>query len=1432
MSGVKVRRWGVWAVRAVLAVVVAAAGLPVVSLSAGAASAPDGLTPSSGGATSSSPRLTWDRVPDATSYDVQVASTSAFSPTLFAKTTTNRQIVPTSLLPEGTVYWRVRANGPSGSSAWSTTDINVTATEAPTLLSPPDQGPALEQPTNPPLLSWTAVPGAVSYQVEVDPDSDFVGATQYATKVPSLLVPDAPANGSYFWHVRAQLANGLYTAYSNYWQFQIGSLAQVQTVAPAENQAVEDVYLEWQPVKGAKTYELQVSTDQDFNTIIDSKINIKSTRYSPATTYLNDQYYWRVRARNNQNETIDWVSVTPQHTFQRNWLDKPALVYPPNAISPPVSDAFYFQWSPVDHATRYQLDVGTDPNFTPGTFDSCITANTTYTAGYIYPPKADLCMPSQGAVTYWRVRALDDPASVQGIYSSISSFVYSSGPVQRVSPADGATVAVPTLRWQASRDAEKYRVSVVDKNNAKVATLDTYSLSWTPTGNAALDPANGPFGWTVQAIDANATLSPKYGNWTFNVTSPSGGGARPDATDITSPSVRFPSLTWTPVANAAYYRVDIGISGSGFFFDNTYSPILNAQYPYAAATDTGKALLTPGTYDYQVEAFSSANASLGRGTQASFTIADLQATGGRQVALSGKRLDTSSACTSYLDSPTLPRVCEGVSTTPVLDWAPVPGAAYYMVYVGRDRELTNLVYGATIPSTTSTRWTPSDVNNPSTFADSQAGTAYYWFIRPCKASGVCAPDPVSTANAATNAFSKISPEVKLLTPAKGATVSNAVTFSWEDYLNTSLSTPWDPTSEAGNQAAKQYRIQVSTTDSFASLLDNQVVDQATYTSWASTYPEGTLYWRVQAIDAENNGLQWSQTWSVKKSSPAAALTTPKGAVGSIDSACATPAITASCTSGTSPFVWAPSDFAGGYQLEVYKNDDSNWSPTNRVINVTTKQTAYAHSVPLPASSSAYVWRVARLDADNRPGQWSATGRFFSLGAAPNLTTPAANSVVNGYAPYMTWSAVPGATTYRFERRAAGASALTESVVTNAQAYAPVAVIATGTWEWRVVAVNVSGAELGSSEWRRFTVDNNRGSFTPVTPQRFLDTRTGLGAAKAKVGAGRTITVTVPGLPAGVSSIVVNVTATNTTATGYVRVWPYGQPLPSTSSLNFTANKTVPNLVMVRVGPGGRISLNNSAGTTDLIADLSGYFAPDLGSGFTAMTPQRVLDTRSGVGHLGAVGPGQAITLTVPNIPSGTTAVVLNVTVTRPTTAGHLIVYPYGATRPNVSNLNFVAGQTVPNLVTAPVDGAGRVSIYNSAGSTHVVADLAGYYRLDSGSEYAGVTPTRVMDTRTGVGVTKGKIAAGGSTTLTIPGLPAGTTAVALNVTVTSPTNGSVLTVYPADAARPTASNLNYVAGQTIANMVVVKVGAGNKVTFYNSYGSVDVIADLAGSFAG
>ncbi len=1389
--------------------------------------APSGLAPASGAATTASPLLSWSRLAGATEYDVQASLTADFSTTLFSQSTTNRQMVPTSLLPDGTVYWRVRAKDSSGAGGWASTSMTVKPPAAPTPTGPANGGPALKQPSSPPVLSWQAVQGAAMYQVEVDPDGDFIGAAVYSTQTTSLVLPDPVSNGTYTWHVRAQLTNGLYTAFGPAWKFTIGALDQVTATSPAEASAVEDVYLEWQPVKGAKTYELQVSTDQDFNTIIDSKTNIKSTRYSPAQTYLNDQYYWRVRARNNQDETIDWVAVTPLKSFQRNWLEKPTPVYPPSSAASVVGDDLYFQWTPVVHATRYQLDIGTDPNFSPNTYQTCITASTTFTVGYL-DGRDTACTPSQGVVMYWRVRALDAPANVQGIYSSISTVLYASSAVQRVSPTNGATVAVPTMTWQAAQDAERYRLIVVDRQGNSVTQVDTYALSWTPSGNSGWDPARGPFGWTVQAIDADGKTSPKYGNWTFNLSPTTGSASSPEPTYSAGPTSRFPTLTWTPVTGAAYYRVDVGVHSSGFWFTSSAAPLTSSNWPYAAASDTGKTLITPGQYDWQVEAFASNGVSLGRGSVGMFTISELAPVAGRQIALTGQRLDTLTACSFYLDAPTGSRMCENVPATPVLDWQPVTGAAYYMLYIARDRELTNLVQTAT---TVGTRWTPTSSFDIEALADSQAGQAYYWYVRPCKAMNVCAPDPVSTVNAATNAFSKLSPRVVQQSPPNASTVSNAVTFTWADYLATNLATTYGETGEKSNQAAMQYRIQVATTSSFANLLDNQVVDQATYTAWDRTYPEGTSYWRVQALDARGNGLQWSQTWSFTKSSPAPALTSPQGAVGPRTTACPSATVTASCTSGTSPFVWAPTDFAGGYQLEVYKNDDANWSPSNRVISVVTKQAAFANATPLPASSSAYVWRVARLDADGRPGQWSAPGRFYSIGASPTLTAPTTGSMVNGFAPYFAWSPTTGAVSYRFERRAAGTTSLTEQVTTNAQAYAPTRIIDSGSWQWRVVAIDVQGVEIGSSEWRPFVVDNARGTFTGITPRRILDTRTGLGAAKAKVNAGGIVNVSVPGLPVGTTSIILNVTAIAPTTSGYVTVYPAGAARPSTYNVVYATGRSVPNMVATRVGPGGQVSLYNSSGSVDLVADLAGYFAPDLGAGFTSVTPVRVMDTRSGVGgRLGALGAGTVATLKVPNLPAGTKAITANVTVTAPTANGSLSLYPYGVTRPNVSSLNFVKAQTVSNLVTVAVDASGRVNVYNASGSTQVIVDLVGYYSVGRGSKYLTVGPSKFIDTRSGIGLPKAKVTGGTTKSVVIPGLAAGTTAVALNVTVSAPTKAGFVTVFPSDASRPSPSTITFAAAQTISNMVVVRPGTGNKVSFYVSSGAADLVVHVVGRY--
>jgi alpha-tubulin suppressor-like RCC1 family protein len=120
-------------------------------------------------------------------------------------------------------------------------------------------------------------------------------------------------------------------------------------------------------------------------------------------------------------------------------------------------------------------------------------------------------------------------------------------------------------------------------------------------------------------------------------------------------------------------------------------------------------------------------------------------------------------------------------------------------------------------------------------------------------------------------------------------------------------------------------------------------------------------------------------------------------------------------------------------------------------------------------------------------------------------------------------------------------------------------------------------------------------------------------------------------------------------------------------------------------------------------------------GFTSLAPSRLLDTRIGVGAIKAAAvAGGTVHLQVAGrggVPaSGVSAVVLNVTVTAPATAGFLTVYGDGTALPGASNLNFVKSQSVPNLVIAPVGANGKVALFNGSGGTvQLVADVSGYY---------------------------------------------------------------------------------------------------------------------------
>ncbi|WP_370414082.1 hypothetical protein [Streptomyces fradiae] len=357
-----------------------------------------------------------------------------------------------------------------------------------------------------------------------------------------------------------------------------------------------------------------------------------------------------------------------------------------------------------------------------------------------------------------------------------------------------------------------------------------------------------------------------------------------------------------------------------------------------------------------------------------------------------------------------------------------------------------------------------------------------------------------------------------------------------------------------------------------------------------------------------------------------------------------------------------------------------------------------------------------------------------------------------------------------------------------------------------------------------------GTYTPLTPARLMDTRSGLGTAKSKVGPGEIRPLQVAGVggvpQSGLTAVVLNVTATNPTAGGFVSAYPSSTYRPSASSLNFAAGQTVSNLVTVPV-VNGFVNFYNKNGSVDLIADVAGYYAAGTAaSAYHSVTPTRLMDTRDGTGVPKAQIPGGG-TVTLPVTEPGATAVALNVTATNGTSPSFVSVYPYGTARPNVSNVNFPAGRTVPNMVVVPVRD-GKITFYNRAGSVDVLADVAGYFKQSTGSVFTGMKPKRVMDTRTGagLGVDQVKVGAGQTVSLTVG---AQYKAVVLNVTATNATATSFVSVYPYGTTRTSASNLNFVAGQTVPNMVVVPVKDG-KITFYNHSGSVDLIADMAGYY--
>jgi hypothetical protein len=413
-----------------------------------------------------------------------------------------------------------------------------------------------------------------------------------------------------------------------------------------------------------------------------------------------------------------------------------------------------------------------------------------------------------------------------------------------------------------------------------------------------------------------------------------------------------------------------------------------------------------------------------------------------------------------------------------------------------------------------------------------------------------------------------------------------------------------------------------------------------------------------------------------------------------------------------------------------------------------------------------------------------------------------------------------------------------------------------------VAYDSADIQVTGSTWTLVYSAAPASTYTPLTPCRIFDTRSGSGncfgaaaTSPGAIGAGGKLSVKVAGVggvPDNATAVVLNLTAVGATASTFVTAWPDGTSQPTVSSLNVAGPAATPNLAIVPIGKGGVVDFFNAKGSINLIADVAGYYSSDpTGSLYTTTGPCRLFDTRSSGLCTGAptLTPGKipaAGTLAVKvtgagGVPTNATAVVLNLTAVGATKPTYITAWPGGATQPTVSNLNVNNANPVPNLAIVPVGAGGVVNFFNAGGTVNLIGDVAGYFIPSTGARYSTTGPCRVFDSRLGGGncsgaaaFPAGPIAAGGVLKVKVAGVggvPSTATAVVINLTAVGATKSTYVTAWADGSPQPTVSNLNVNNANAVPNLAIVPVGADGSIDLFNAAGSVNLIGDVAGYFA-
>lgn len=792
----------------------------------------------------------WSAVRKAQSYQFELATDRKFHSPILGFSTRSTSATLSRTLPDGTYWWRVRGiRKNSSSSPWQTHSFKKIWSAAPTLLAPAN-GASINFPTQPLLLSWAPVLGAVRYEVAIARDPkmlSLVSGAQTVTTAVSYIPPTTLADGTYYWTVTPVDAGGHAGARSAVRSF---AWSWPTATQPSLNDLVEapeffDPLLSWTSVPGATKYEFEVNFSQDFNS--SSRVysaTTVATGFSPLSPLPSNTYYWRVRPINAQGDTGIW-SQGPSFTqfFDTapplsgstvtglHMRDELSDAGPEPAGWPTATPILV--WNPVAGASEYDLNIfdmtnGVCDIQTATTDAHVITPLTAWSPlgtgpGPLPYPNSGAPLEAGGgpalvAGTHYCVRIRAQGSSgVYGDYTFLNdAFTYqpnapATGSValptsaDYLSPGSGAIAAqTPMYTWRPIAGANAYWIIIA--RDPTFTTLVDYAFTQIPAyvpRRTIADETTSLYWAILPAANANGTglpvapstglpLDPLHAS-AADFQKRSIPPALLSPTNGTQLAATQPEFQWTPVQGARDYTLQVSTDSS---FGSALTNVQTDSTAYVSTT----------TYPAQSTLYWRVRANDAQG-----------------IALTWSSTGTFE---QILPSPQPLAGTASGGLLPTLRWTRVDGATGYDVHVVLPNGATkdfHVPISAMVP------------------VGLTGSGAFHWQVR------------ADFSGAGAGPYSALVSFERDLTPVTHAAVArhaHALIFSWR-----------------GRPGLKEYILQVATRRNFLSGGVETYATQGTTVAsllTSSAYAKGgRFYWHVEAVDADGNSTGFSATKTFK-----------------------------------------------------------------------------------------------------------------------------------------------------------------------------------------------------------------------------------------------------------------------------------------------------------------------------------------------------------------------------------------------------------------------------------------------------------------------------------------------------------------------------------------------------------------------------------------